>query len=64
MVLMPMGDFYVWYCDWCDSRNLTLWTKVEKNSVSCCACHKTFAPYEVAETVPPIPPRHNRYQMP
>jgi hypothetical protein len=35
-----MGDYYVWYCEWCDSKNLTLWTRVEKNDVLCGACHR------------------------
>jgi hypothetical protein len=42
MKLMPLGDYYVWYCDWCDSRNLTLWTRVEKGEVCCGACHNRF----------------------
>ncbi len=33
MNIMPLGDYYAWYCEWCDSRNLTLWTKFEKNEV-------------------------------
>ncbi len=40
MKIMPMGDYYVWYCEWCDSKNLTLWTRVEKNEVLCGACHR------------------------
>ncbi len=40
MKIMPMGDYYVWYCEWCDSKNLTLWTRVEKNEVVCGACHR------------------------
>jgi hypothetical protein len=43
MKVMPMGDYYVWYCEWCDSRNLTLWTRMEKDSVSCGACHQRFS---------------------
>ncbi len=43
MKLMPMGDYYVWYCEWCDSRNLTLWMRVEKDDVYCGACHKPFS---------------------
>lgn len=42
MKLIPIGDYYAWYCDWCDSRNLTLWTRVEKNKVYCGACHRQF----------------------
>lgn len=39
MKLMPLGDYYAWYCDWCDSRNLTLWTRFERGEVFCGACH-------------------------
>jgi hypothetical protein len=46
MNMMPKGDYYVWYCEWCDSRNHTLWTRVEEGKVLCGACHKRF----------PIPP--------
>lgn len=42
MRIMPMGDYYVWYCEWCDSRNLTPWTRMEKDLVSCGACHQRF----------------------
>lgn len=27
MKLMPSGDHYLWYCEWCDTRNMTLWTE-------------------------------------
>ena len=40
MKIMPLGDYYVWYCEWCDSKNLTLWTRLEKNDVLCGACHR------------------------
>ncbi len=43
MKLIPHGDYYVWYCEWCDSRNLTLWTRVEKGKVTCGGCHTPFA---------------------
>ena len=42
MKLMPLGDYYAWYCEWCDSRNLTLWTKFEKGVVFCGACHNRY----------------------
>jgi hypothetical protein len=41
MKIMPMGDYYVWYCEWCDTRNLTLWTRFEKDNVFCGACHRS-----------------------
>ncbi len=40
MKVIPMGDYYVWYCEWCDSRNLTLWTRMESGEVYCGACHR------------------------
>lgn len=46
MKLMPQGDYYLWYCEWCDSRNLTLWTKVAKNQLCCAACQKRFNAFE------------------
>lgn len=42
MEIIPLGDHYVWYCEWCDSRNLTLWTKFEKEKVQCGACQIPF----------------------
>lgn len=42
MELMPVGDRYIWYCDWCDSKNVTPWVRVEEKEVCCAACHKTF----------------------
>ena len=43
MKLFPQGDHYLWYCDWCDSRNLTLWTRVERGKINCCACQMPVA---------------------
>ncbi len=43
MKLIPQGDYYVWFCDWCDSRNHTLWTRVEKGKVVCAVCYTPFA---------------------
>lgn len=42
MKLIPIGDYYAWYCEWCDSRNLTPWTRIEKSQVYCGACHKQY----------------------
>jgi hypothetical protein len=42
MTIMPMGDYYVWYCAWCDSENLTSWVRIEHGSVCCAACQKRF----------------------
>lgn len=41
MKIMAMGDYYVWFCDWCDSRNHTLWTRVETASPVCTACQRS-----------------------
>jgi hypothetical protein len=43
MRLMPSGDYYEWYCEWCDSKNLTLRTGLEKGGVVCGACQKGMA---------------------
>ena len=43
MKTMTMGEYYVWYCEWCDSRNLTPWTRVTGGKVCCGGCHKEFA---------------------
>jgi transposase-like protein len=43
MKVMPKGDHYVWYCDWCDSKNLTIWTKVDTGKFSCAACQREFS---------------------
>ena len=40
--IKPMGDYYVWYCDWCDSRNSTLWAKIDSHSVCCNACLQKY----------------------
>ena len=43
MKTMTMGEYYVWYCEWCDSRNMTPWTRATGDKVSCACCHKEFA---------------------
>jgi hypothetical protein len=40
---MSLDDYYLWYCDWCDSRNLTLLTSFDDGKVSCGACHQSLA---------------------
>ena len=32
-------DYYFWCCDWCDSENLVLWTKLQSGT-NCGACHR------------------------
>ena len=39
MKIIPNGDYYFWSCDWCDSENLVLWTKLQDGSL-CGACHR------------------------
>lgn len=46
MTIMPMGDFYVWYCERCDTRNLTLWARFD-DGVTCGACQAKV--HDVAE---------------
>ena len=43
MKMMPMGDYYVWHCDWCDSTNYTIWTRMEREGFTCAACHQQFS---------------------
>ncbi len=54
MKLIPLGDYYVWYCDWCDSRNLTLWTRIETKSIACGACcgSNVISPLVISEQNP------------
>ena len=44
MKLIPMGEYYVWHCDWCDSTNHTLWSRLESDGLACAACHHHLAP--------------------
>lgn len=34
-------DYHFWYCDWCDSENRVLWTKIQ-DGASCGACHRSM----------------------
>lgn len=56
MNIMPLGDYYAWYCEWCDTKNLTLQQRFETGSVSCGACHKHFTP-------PDLTGREGRYAL-
>jgi len=40
MKLIPMGEYYVWHCDWCDSTNYILWSRLDEENLSCAACHQ------------------------
>ena len=48
MKALSMGDYYVWFCEWCDSRNLIPWTSTSTGKVCCGGCHKE---YPVAGTI-------------
>jgi len=39
MKLRLNEDYYFWCCDWCDSENLVLWTKLQ-DGTTCGACHR------------------------
>lgn len=45
MKIMPMGDYYVWHCDWCDSTNYTVWTRIEKEGFTCAACQQKISEF-------------------
>ncbi len=42
MKLMPLGDYYAWNCEWCDSYNRILWTRIDEGKVVCGVCYTTF----------------------
>lgn len=42
MELLAVGDRYIWYCDWCDTKNVTPWVRTKEKKLCCAACHKTF----------------------
>jgi hypothetical protein len=48
MKIKSHSGYYAWYCDWCDSRNLTLWTRVDAGQVMCGACHMPHGVYNEA----------------
>ncbi len=57
MELTLKGDYYEWYCDWCDTRNLTLSFRMNDGRFSCCACHRVTN----CEPAPsPLSPWHAR----
>ena len=49
MRIMPSGDYYLWDCDWCDSLNRTLWTRIDEGKLVCGVC---FASYRISECGP------------
>ncbi|BDV44079.1 hypothetical protein GURASL_30020 [Geotalea uraniireducens] len=43
MNIIPLGDYYAWYCEWCDTKNLVLQQRFAAGTVTCGACHRQFA---------------------
>lgn len=41
MRLKLSDDYYEWYCEWCDTRNRTLWVRVHEDTANCAACQRT-----------------------
>ena len=39
MKIQLNDDYYFWCCDWCDSENLVLWSKLQDGTF-CGACHR------------------------
>lgn len=50
MNLIPMGDYYIVYCEWCDSSNKVLWTRMDAGNAYCGACHHPLTPAANADT--------------
>jgi hypothetical protein len=46
-------DYYFWCCDWCDSENLVLWTKMQ-DGTTCGACHRPMNLPEMSAGIPRI----------
>jgi hypothetical protein len=44
-----MGEYYVWYCDWCDTTNQTHWSRIDRNDLFCAACHHPRSDSDVEE---------------
>lgn len=40
MNMFTMGNYYVWYCDWCDSTNQTQWSPIKRHDLTCSACQR------------------------
>ena len=39
MNMIPMGEYYIWFCERCDSTNQTHWSRTNRHDLSCAACH-------------------------
>ncbi len=40
MINLNLGEYYVWYCDWCDSTNQVHWSSLNRNEPVCAACRR------------------------
>ncbi len=58
MELTMKGDYYEWYCDWCDSRNLTLNFRINDEKFACSACHRVTNHEPVAPALSSRQPRN------
>jgi hypothetical protein len=61
MNIIPLGDYYIIYCDWCDSSNKVLWSRMEQGNAYCGACHHPLLPTLTGES--PVS-RHSLRQEP
>ena len=43
MKLIPVGDYYLWFCEWCDSQNRTLWARMDAHHLTCGVCSRQVA---------------------
>jgi len=50
MKIRQNEDYYFWCCDWCDSENRMLWTKLQ-DGIRCGACHRPMAPSDTKNGV-------------
>jgi hypothetical protein len=51
MTKIKLGeDYYFWCCDWCDSENLVLWSRLQ-DGTHCGACHRPMVLHDVGGTV-------------
>ncbi|HZV82311.1 MAG TPA: hypothetical protein VFF53_09095 [Geobacteraceae bacterium] len=60
MKLIPMGEYYVWHCDWCDSTNHTPWSRLDCDDLACAACHHHLVPPGVKSTANRYPAQSRR----
>lgn len=39
------GNYFVWHCEWCDSTNYTVWTRMATEGLICGACQRQAGEY-------------------